>query len=50
MAYVQYFDALGYGGYVRAGDFDVYGTGGLIPDYNETYSIVDSDTVLVFST
>jgi|GEM_PF-3874548 len=46
MAYVRFFNALGQGGYIRAGDFDVYGTGELVPDYNETYSVVDSDTVL----
>ena len=47
MAYVQYFNALGTGAYIRAGDFTVYGTSGLFPDYNETYSLHDTDTMLV---
>ena len=47
MAYVKYYDALGQGAYVRAGDFNVYGTSGLVSDNNESYSVYDSDTLLV---
>lgn len=47
MAYVQFFNALGFGGNIRSGNYSSFGTGVLTSDYNESISAYDADTYLV---
>ena len=47
MSFLRFHDRLGEGGFVRAGNYTLFGSSGLVPDGNEEAMIHDVDTDLV---